>query len=252
MFGYDYDISWEKIKLGIIFVLAVIGLLHFYDAIMDFDASKKTPIEYSSVDAWQLKNGMFVEGDLPYNYGAFEEKDVDILTGRRWRIDVDYTYTYVIPINGMYMGLQTKDGDKEDLFDIQARTTLNKFNGMTDEQPEKVHFVGKVCGMSNKEKKLAKEYLMNMGVSESDVTAKLRPYKLIKWDDFYNSRSNAWNELKNGSICIFIVLVLLFGQWLIDEIKSRKNEKRKQEYFQKLEEPKDTIYSEDDIKGWRR
>lgn len=40
----------------------------------DFDASTKTPVDYASVDVWQLKKGMFVEGDIPYNFGAFEEQ----------------------------------------------------------------------------------------------------------------------------------------------------------------------------------
>ncbi len=250
---FDYDISLEKIKIGIIFVLIVIGVLEIHDAMMDFDASKKTPVEYSSVDAWQLENGMFVEGDIPYNYGAFEERDSNIIIGKRsWRRKVKYTYTYMIPIDGMYMGLQTKNGDKEVLLDAQAVSTFNKLSGITNAQPERIHFVGKVSKMSNKEIQLAKEYLMNKGVSESDVTNMLRPYKFVKWDDFYNSESNAHKELKNGSVCILIALVLLLFPVLIDWIKSRKNEKNKQMYFAKLEETEYTIYSEDDIRGFRR
>ncbi len=54
-------------NLKVLFVLffAMLGFKEISSAIRDFGTSMKTPVEYSSVDAWQIENGMFIEGDIP-------------------------------------------------------------------------------------------------------------------------------------------------------------------------------------------
>ena len=238
---FFYNFSLKRLKLILFFAPLVIGIIELACAVRDFDASTKTPVDYSSVDVWQLKKGMFVEGDIPFNFGAFEEQ-YNTVNG----IKTSTTgYIYLIPIDDMYIGFQTKTRDKEALFEAQADVTFDKINGLTTEQPETIHFIGKVFEMSKKDIQFAKEYMTDMGASESDINSVLSPYKLMEWDDFYDSASNARKELGIGIVCIisFILLLIPLVKSLLQE---RKNEQMKQVYFNNLEESRQTGYNDDD------
>ena len=218
-----------NLKVLFVLIFVMLGFKEIASAITDFGACTKTPVEYSSVDVWQIESGMFIEGDIPYNYGAFEGK---------YRQTSDSKASgdgqiYLIPIGNMYMGFQTKTSGKSALLNGQSEATYRKISRESTESPESVHFIGKVVAMTNEDERYAREYLAKIGVSSSEISNVLRPYKLMEWDDFYSSASNARKELGIGCICFAFVVLLLWSR-IQSIFEHRKNEEKKQAYFNML------------------
>ncbi len=133
----------------------------------------------------------------------------------------------------MYMGFQTKTSGKSALLNRQSEATYRKISRESTESPEPVHFIGKVVAMTNEDERYAREYLAKIEVSSSEISNVLRPYKLMEWDDFYSSASNARKELGIGCICFACVVLLLWSR-IQSIFAHRKNEEKKQAYFNML------------------
>ncbi len=144
--------------LGIVFIV-MIG-----SEMMDY--SKKGE-DYSTLTSADFREGMIVEGNLPYNYGSYES-----IYDEDDKKSVGYFYLIDAGEDG-FMGLYTPRKDLIILLDAQAdslEAALQNSEGtyeMPDIQP--VYFKGKVTKMDSEDEKFFRQMLTSYGCTDDYI-----------------------------------------------------------------------------------
>lgn len=162
------------------YALIILGVALLFSGLNMLKDSKTTPVDYSSLKESDMKKGLIIEGDLVYNFGAFEE-NYDEKYGQR--VGGSTNYKYAIPIEEKFMGFEVREGAVSNVLDNQAENT---FKYMIDERaiaPAKHHFLGKVYKLSSQSTGFFKEFLISAGFSASEADEAIVQY-YIKEADF--------------------------------------------------------------------
>lgn len=165
----------KKLKNMILWAFIILGGMFAYEGISDTIDSKKTPVDFASLMESNLSAGMIVEGDLPGNYGAFEEEyhtTYGIKTGT-----TDYTYLISIG-NQKYMGIKSTSTEQVTALNTQANATVDYILGDSSIAPTPFHFKGKIIALTTEEQNFMKAYLKEMGYTEQELPGIMVNYKI--------------------------------------------------------------------------
>lgn len=147
--------TWRLLPTALILLALGIVLIVITGGEMA-DYSKKG-IDYSTLQWNDFHEGMMVEGDLPQNYGAYEEivdEDDKKSIGQFYLIDAG---------NDCFMGLYTP-----------MENLLSSLNDQyeqweSDSEITPVHFKGKVTKMDSEDREFIREYLISNGFTAEEV-----------------------------------------------------------------------------------
>lgn len=177
-------------------VLITVGVVLTYMGAMDLIRGAKTPANYDSLVASDIKKGMIVEGYLSANLGAFMES----YTTRNGVKTGSSQYTYLIPVGeNEYMGLLNNTTAMETELDAQTEDTYNYLAGNTITPPSTVHFKGRVVGMDSEEKGYMSSYMRDIGFSDNEITTYALSY-YIKCENY----DGGFVEIGIGIVCLAI------------------------------------------------
>lgn len=152
----------EKLKWG----LSIFGVVMLALGIFGAVKSHETPVAYETLKVSDLKEGKMVEGDLPFNFGVYEEKytthyGIEDKSTKLWY--------YIIPIEEKYMGIavnMNKDGAR---YDRQTNSTMEYIFDENAPEPASIHMKGVLSKMTDQEKGFFKEALIDGGFSASEA-----------------------------------------------------------------------------------
>ena len=155
--------SIRMLTTGLILLVMGIALIVITGGEM-IDYNKKGA-DYSTLTTADIREGMMIEGELPYNYGWYEkivDDDKNQSIGYYYLIDAGSEY---------YMGLYTPVKDLISSLDTQYdewyyASTEAEYDAITP-----VTFKGKVTKMDSEDSKFIREYLVNSGFSEEEADA---------------------------------------------------------------------------------
>ena len=210
----------ERFKARITWICIILGVLFFVGGISDTIDSKKTPADFNSLNVTDLQEGMIVEGDISSNYGPYEEEyrtTYGIKTG-----ESDYTYLIEIGENH-FMGLKNQTDEQQIALDDQANKTIDILFGYSTTQPETFHFKGRIVALDSQDKGFMKDYLNDLGYSESTVEKYMVGYA-VECVDF----KGGLGETGIGFALLVIGVGIIITPWL---------EKRKRERLLYTDEP---------------
>lgn len=182
-------------KLLIAFILLGASLL--YIGVEEIKDSKAVAENYDTVTPSNIHVGMIVEGDIAYNFGIYEETYHTVYGIKTGSSD----YIFLIPIGSQYMGIRSRTKELTDALDKQTDETISAFQG-ANVRPSTVHFRGRIVSMGNDDTFYAKEYLKEMGYSETEVSNILCNYIIETVD--------ADNGMKFVGIGALFLLISIF------------------------------------------
>lgn len=214
----------------VIWIVIFLGGLFTYDGVKDTSDSKKKPVDFATMKEADIKAGTIVEGDLEYNYGAFEESyrtTYGIKTG-------DSDYTYLIPIGEKYMGLKTQTTEQQATLEQQANSTIDLYLGNSSVQPAVFHFKGRIVALTGEDQGYMKDYLVSMGYQENTVNQYMVNY-CIECVDF----SGGIEELTIGLLLLVVGIVVLLAPW----VEEHRRQKRTKAAYESLQ-PATSNYAE--------
>lgn len=193
-------------------LLFIVGVVLTYIGATDLIRGSKTPVDFDSLMASDVKKGMIVEGDLYANLGAFMES----YTTRNGVKTGSSQYTYLIPVGDEeYMGLLNNTSDMEAQLEAQADTTYAILNGSTSIEPVVVHFKGRVFGLDSESKGYMKSYMIDLGYTENEISTYALSY-YIKCENYDAGPV----ELGIGIVCLAIGAAIV----LLPILSARKNQ----------------------------
>lgn len=140
--------------LGIVFIVMISSEMSDY--------SKKGE-EYGTLAMSDYKEGMMVEGELPYNYGSYEriyDEDDKESVGYYYLIDADE--------NG-FMGLYTPRKDLITMLDAQADMLDSASTEAEFSLIQPVTFKGKVTKMDDEDEKFFRQVLSSYGYTDEYI-----------------------------------------------------------------------------------
>lgn len=186
-------------------VILVFGAILVWMSVSDAINASKTPVDYSTVKESEIEKGMIIEGDLNFNYGAFEESYTTtngVKTGSS-------KYTYMIPIGETkYMGLKNTTTDMQEQLENQANKTFSYMLGESTSEPDTIHILGCVKKMDSETKGYLREYMLDMGFTSSEVDQYILDY-YIQCENYDN-----WG----APLMVGIVLLLIGGAIVLGPI----------------------------------
>ena len=152
--------SLRLLSMGLVLLGVGIAVIVMISAEMA-DYSKKG-VDYSELSAADYKEGMMVEGELPYNLGCYEvyyeEKD----NGQKKAVG---NYYLIFAGNEGFMGLYTPRKDLMSQLDRQAdEWDLDDYESITP-----VHFKGKVMAMDSDDKRFLDQALSGFGYTDEEI-----------------------------------------------------------------------------------
>lgn len=217
-------------------IVLVFGVLLTFMGGSDVIDSMKKPVDYETLLASDVKKNMIVEGDLYVNLGAYEEEYTTtngVKTGSS-------KYSYLIPIGEEeFMGFKNRTDAEYQALEKQADAVYALLNGEDVEEPEPVHFIGKVKSLGKKEAGYMRSYLIDLGMTESEVDQYMLPYRIVS-EDF----SSGPAELIGGLVLLVIALVLFL-------LSRRQKEKETMNYAaQTTSASVNSTMSSDDLDAW--
>lgn len=165
-----------KNLLGRLYIaLLIVGAVLAYMGTVDFLDGRKTPVVYEDLMEADVKKNMIVEGDLYANLGPYEEEYTTtngVKTGSS-------KYSYLIPIGEkQYMGFKNQTDEQAAALDRQAEQVVAVMLGESTEQPEVIHFKGKVKSLDKKDRGYMRDYLLELGYTEAEVDGYILPYRI--------------------------------------------------------------------------
>lgn len=177
-------------------VIIILGVVILYVGISDCYHAGKTPAEYDTVKAADIQKGMIIEGDLYMNLGAFQES----YTTKNGVKTGSSKYSYMIPIGEEeYMGLENNTSAVESELEKQADMTYAYLSGESATEPTAVHFKGRVMEMDSETKGYLKDYMIDLGFTETEINDSLIGY-YIKCENY-----DSWlTELGIGFVLLLI------------------------------------------------
>lgn len=203
----------ERFTSRLMWIFFILGFIFIFNGAKDAIDSQKTPSDFNSMKETDIQNDMIVEGDIPYNFGAFEEEyrtTYGIKTG-------DSDYTYLIPIGEKkYMGIKNQTNEQQVVLDNQADQTIDLMLGDSAVEPTSFHFKGRITTMDSQDKGYMRNYLLDMGYTESEVDGYILGYR-IECVDF----NSGMGELGIGVVLFAIGLAILITPWLERKRKER-------------------------------
>lgn len=165
----------ERFKSRVLWVIVLIGVFLFVDGINNMIDSKKTPIDFATMTEADFKNGVIVEGDIDYNFGAFEEEyrtTYGIKTG-------ESDYVYMVPFqDNKFIGVKSFTSEQQEQLDLQTDQTYNVVAGTSSDNPSPVHFKGRIATMGTEEKGYLKDYMISMGYTQSEIDNSMLGYRI--------------------------------------------------------------------------
>lgn len=147
--------TWRLLSTGI--VLLAIGIAFIVMISGEMADYSKKGADYSTLQWSDFKEGMMIEGDLPVNYGSYEEivnDDKDRSIGQFYLIDAG---------DECFMGIYTPVKELISSLDSQYKAWSND----TDISP--VHFKGKVTKMDGQDKGFIRDYLVSAGYTGEEA-----------------------------------------------------------------------------------
>ena len=147
--------TWRLLYTGI--VLLGIGIAFIVMISGEMADYAKRGADYSTLQWSDFKEGMMIEGDLPVNYGSYEEivnDDKNKSIGQFYLIDAgDDCFM------GIYPPIDELINSLDDQYDAWS-------NG---EDISPVHFKGKVTKMDSQDKGFIRDYLISAGYTRDEV-----------------------------------------------------------------------------------
>ncbi len=208
----------------VMWIFVVLGAIFLYEGINNASNSRKTPVDFNSLQVSDLKENMIVEGYIDKNYGYFEEEyrtTYGIKTG-------DSIYNYLITIGNQYMGLKNHTEEQRVALDQQMNDTIDSLNGK-GVGPDKFYFKGQIKTLSNQEVGFMKEYLAYMGYTESEANKLMCKY-YVQCVDF----EGGMMQIAIGAL----LLVVGLGGVFLPMIQEWRVEKRKQTMMNNVSAPR--------------
>ena len=183
---------------ALIVLVAGIALI-VISAVEMTDYSRKAE-DFSQLTISDIKEGMMIEGDLPYNYGSYEyiKKDKE---------KEGFGYYYLIDVNTTgFMGLYTNIDELIAKLDRQSEITnrIESFDQI-DKVPS-VHFKGKVTRMDDEDSQYYMDAISGDMELDSEYIEEYCPKLYIKCID----TSSHPFMLVIGSVCTLAGVVLMF------------------------------------------
>ncbi len=122
---------------------------------------------YSELTSTNIKEGMLIEGDLPFNYGAYAAQGGEI----------NNKYYLIETSDGYAMSLLCTNTDILVQLEKQSDDYIDYLNGKIEAAPEAVKIRGKVKNMDTEDKKLITKCLQqSFGFSLDEVTDNTKFY----------------------------------------------------------------------------
>ena len=126
----------------------------------------KTPSDYSTLQMEDFKNGMIIEGYLPYNYGAYEFIQSESDSGNT---TYDGEYFLIDAGDEGFMGLYTPDNNLMSQLEKQSDDFYNYVNLVSDEYPESIYFKGKVRRMDSEDVSIYHSFMTSWGYTQEEI-----------------------------------------------------------------------------------
>lgn len=191
----------NNILSRLLVLLLMFGAILTFMGVRDFVDDKKTPENYNSMVEADFQKGMIVEGDIYGNLGAFEENYTTtngVKTGSS-------RYNYMIPVGEkQYMGLLNQTSTQEAELEAQADDSFAYLMGESSKEPQPVHFKGKVKVMDSETKGYLRDYMLDLGFTESEINSLILEY-YIQCDDY-----SGWLwQIVVGLVCLGIGVAIL-------------------------------------------
>lgn len=146
---------WRLLTTGLVLLGVGIALIVITAGEM-LDYSKKGT-DYSTLEWFDFHEGMMVEGDLPMNYGAYEEiidQDNNNSVGQFFLID-----SGTARLMGLYTPVKSLISSLEEQYD----------QWQSDYDITPVHFKGKVTEMDDEDRRFIRQYLINEGFTAEEA-----------------------------------------------------------------------------------
>ena len=141
------------------------GVLLIVMGVGEIIDSKKTPVDYNSIQLSDLKSGDVIEGDISMNYGAYESietKSSGKTTGVKYR--------YIIPVGDKgFAGIEFSNSIDISNMDNMTKETLEVYKGNAEETSTVVHFKGKVNKMSNEDYGYFRDGMKGLGYTDNEI-----------------------------------------------------------------------------------
>lgn len=183
----------------VVLVMGIVLIVISFGEMADYS---KKGADFSTLTISDIREGMMIEGDLPYNYGSYEqikkEKEKD-----------GFGFYYLIPVgDDSTIGLYTAVDDLIAELDAQsdAYDSAEYLEDLENIAP--VHFKGKVTVMDSEDKEYYRQALTDGFGLDDDYISEHCPYLYIKCID----TSGHPIILVVGIVCTVVgaVLFLLF------------------------------------------
>ena len=150
----------NKIKLPAVLLGIFLLCMGIYSAIK----LNSVPEDFSKLKASNLKPGLMIEGDIPMNFGVYEESftthyGIEDKSSKLW--------FYIIPIEDKYMGIAVSYNKQGASFEVQTAQTYKKIEDNNMPEPKAIHIKGVANKMNDKEKGFFKEALILLRLTSS-------------------------------------------------------------------------------------
>lgn len=183
-------------------VVLVMGIALIVISVGEMSDYSKKGADFSTLTISDIREGMMIEGDLPYNYGSYVKR-------QREDEKEGFAFYYLIPVgDDCTLSLYTAIDSLIKELDIQSNAydnaeTMSDFNAITP-----VHFKGKVTVMDSEDKDFYYQVLTEWFGLDDDYISEHCPYLYIKCID----TSGHPMILVVGIVCtvVGVVLFLIF------------------------------------------
>lgn len=191
------------------FFIIIGGIFFIGFGAFDLYCHTRTPIDYNNLTEADIKGVTIVEGDLPINYGCFQESYMTENGSKSGSSQ----YMYLIPISSeKFMALQTNKKDLVNSLETQYKAAISSENAEDAQTLSPVHFKGIVKSLKGTNLENAKKYLLSSGLDEATIDDYIVPY-YINCKDF-----SQWPLMVGlGGLCIIWDVI-----WIIKDKKKKQ------------------------------
>ncbi len=152
-------------KLLIGAVLAIVGLVLVITMPIGLINNTQTPVQLETLTKANIKTGMLVEGDIYYNYGAYESFYKEDKYGKKETVG-EY-YLFQLDTDATFLGYYSTYDSRMDEFTAQADAFYDYLMDESAPMPDPIHVKGYLKDMDSEDKSIYKQYL----TQSFDITA---------------------------------------------------------------------------------
>lgn len=161
-------IKWAFLAIGVILIIGgIYGEIKLHEI----------PDSLEQVSEITIDSVSMVEGDVPMNFGTYEE-EYETHFGIPDKSSL--IWYYIIPIEDKYMGIAIHANSLGSSFDIQTAKTFDWMENDKMPAPTGIHVKGNVRKMSDQDRDFFKQALVYGGYSASEAESLIVPYYIYE------------------------------------------------------------------------